>query len=142
MKGSIFLVFMAIIASSKGNVYMTSDMDPTPGPENPDTVYIPGNPGGQWTPEEVDSTRQRILQMITPDWIEKSEIGIADSKLGRNKDGGPGQCTENVLMRLVFHDCIPYVDSNDGWACDGCFNWKNMGAYTPRDGSCTHLYYC
>merc|ERR1712226_1088145 len=140
MKGSIFLVFMAIIASSKGNVYMTSDMDPTPGPESPDTVYIPGNPGGQWTPEEVDSTRQRILQMITPDWIEKSEIGIADSKLGRNKDGGPGQCTENVLMRLVFHDCIPYVDSNDGWACDGCMNWSGMESETPNPNDASHYY--
>ena len=140
MKGSFIVVFLAIIAFSQGNVYMTSDMDPTPGPESPDTVYIPGNPGGQWTPDEVDTTRQRILQMITPDWTEQYEIGNADSKSGRNKEGGPGQCTENVLMRLVFHDCIPYVDSNDGWACDGCMNWSGMNSETPNPNDASHYY--
>ena len=34
-------------------------------------------------------------------------------------------------MRLVFHDCIPYADQSEGWACDGCLNWANMGTYSP-----------
>ena len=118
---------------------MTKDEQPDSGPESPDTVYVPGTPGGNWSPEEVESTRKRILQMIHPSWKVKAEMGTSDWFYGMNDPGG--ECTENVLMRLVFHDCIPYVDSNDGWACDGCFNWKNMGAYTPRDRSCIHLYY-
>ena len=32
-----------------------------------DTTYIPGQPGGAWTAEEVTVTRQRILEMIRPD---------------------------------------------------------------------------
>ena len=81
----------------------------------------------------MESTRKRILQMIHPSWKVKAEMGTSNWFYGMTDPGG--ECTENVLLRLVFHDCIPYVDGNDGWACDGCFNWKNMGAYTPRNGS-------
>ena len=49
--------------------FMPKDQDPDKGPQNQDTVYKPGEPGGQWTPEEVESTRQRILLMITPLWL-------------------------------------------------------------------------
>ena len=45
---------------------MTKDEEPDSGPESPDTVYVPGTPGGNWSPEEVESTRKRILQMIHP----------------------------------------------------------------------------
>ena len=36
---------------------MTSDQTPDPGEDSPETVYKPGNPGGNWTPEEIDATR-------------------------------------------------------------------------------------
>ena len=32
-------------------------------------------------------------------------------------------------MRLVFHDCIPYMDGTGG--CDGCLNWGGMDSVTP-----------
>ena len=39
------------------------------------------------------------------------EIGTATSKLGRGRD--EGEMTENVLLRLAFHDCIPYLDGGE-----------------------------
>ena len=68
---------------------MTPDMVPNPGPEM-ETVYIPGNPGGQWTPEEIDSTRRRVTQMIHPDWEMKLLMGTADTRLGHFLSGFPG----------------------------------------------------
>ena len=50
--------------------YMTSDMTPDPGAET-DSVYQPGTPGGQWSADEVETTRQRIFQMIHPNWDVK-----------------------------------------------------------------------
>ena len=32
--------------------------------------------------------------------------------------------TESMLMRLAFHDCIPYADGSGG--CDGCLDWTGM----------------
>ena len=37
-------------------------------------------------------------------------MGTADNG-GRFKDG-TGDVTENVIMRLAFHDCIPYTDGS------------------------------
>ena len=37
-------------------------------------------------------------------------MGTADNG-GRFADG-TGDVTENVVMRLVFHDCIPYTDGS------------------------------
>merc|ERR1719189_1389693 len=106
---------------------MTKDETPTLGPEM-DTVYQPGTPGASWTEDEVESTRQRVLQMIHPDWKVKEEMGIADG--GGLLQDKTGECTENVLMRLVFHDCIPYMDGTGG--CDGCLNWSGMYAEDPN----------
>ena len=38
------------------------------------------------------------------------DMGTADNG-GRFADG-TGDVTENVVMRLVFHDCIPYTDGS------------------------------
>ena len=46
--------------------------------------------------------------MITPIWPEKRTIGTAWNKWGL-KDP-LGETTENTLLRLAFHDCIPYLD--------------------------------
>ena len=42
---------------------MTFYQTPDPGEDSPETVYKPGNPGGNWTPEEIDSTRERLLKV-------------------------------------------------------------------------------
>ena len=115
--------------------YMTTDMTPDKGPEK-DSVYIPGTPGGQWTAEEVDTTRRRILQMITPIWSVKKAMGVATTGLGKNQNGG--ECTENALMRMVFHDCIPYADGTGG--CDGCMNWNGMHDEVPNPNDDSHKY--
>ena len=98
------------------------------GPERK-TVYKLGTPGGQWTKEEIDTTRSRIVQMINPVWQVKNEIGTADTAFGWFNDGS-GDVTENVLLRLAFHDCIPYEDGSGG--CDGCLNFKNMETPSPN----------
>ena len=82
---------------------MTSDMSPDPGP-SPDTAYVPGRPGADWTDEEIESTRYRILQAIHPDW------GVQYDMFGGNKNGRDG-VTENRILRLVFHDCVKYTGS-------------------------------
>ena len=50
--------------------------------------------------------------MITPIWPEKHIIGTAPKKgsgfWGVNEP--LGETTENTLLRLAFHDCIPYLD--------------------------------
>ena len=63
-----FLIFCFGLVTAQD--YMTSDMTPDLGPET-DTVYQPGTPGGQWSADEVSTTRQRIFQMIHPNWDVK-----------------------------------------------------------------------
>ena len=43
------------------DAYLSKFDAPDPGPEMPDTVYIPGTPGAPWSKEEIDSTRLTIL---------------------------------------------------------------------------------
>merc|ERR1711936_631447 len=38
---------------------------------------------------------------------------------------GLASVSENTLLRLAFHDCLPYKDGTGG--CDGCLNWAGMG---------------
>ena len=116
---------------------MTMDMTPDSGPEMDKTVYKPGTPGGRWSENEVESTRRRILKMMTPVWTEKMVIGTAKSSIGRNPNG-PGEVTENVVLRLVFHDCMPYTDGTGG--CDGCLNWSHMYSETPGVFNDAHKY--
>ena len=114
---------------------MTTDMTPDNGPEM-DTVYQPGTTGGDWNEEEIESTRRRIMKIMTPIWEEKNELGTATTKSGRNEE--TGQVTENRILRLVFHDCIPYKDGTGG--CDGCLNWAHMYSETPNPNDKDHRY--
>ena len=99
--------------------HLHSHEDPDPGPAL-DTAYIPGTPGADWTGEEIESTRLRILQAIHPDWgVQEDMFGIRKSVVA----------TENRIMRLVFHDCVRYTDGTGG--CDGCLNWSGVGAAIP-----------
>merc|ERR1711962_1200150 len=115
-------------------LWMDSSEIPNPGPQDQATKYIAGEPGGVWTSEEVEITRRRIRMLITPDWSVKQAMGVAATTLGKNKDDSTPP-TENLLMRLAFHDCIPYkggkIDKGEGKGksadgCDGCLNWKGM----------------
>jgi len=132
---SAALVLNAKLLLASDGALMTTDMTPDTGPEM-DTVYQPGTPGGDWTEEEIDSTRRRLMQMMTPLWDEKVTMGLA-SKLGKFWDG-QGEVTENVILRLVFHDCIPYMDGTGG--CDGCLNWAHMDAETINWAKSSHYY--
>ena len=71
---AIFLLASQIGTAVSSNYYatnyddlietlMTTDMTPNPGPDM-DTVYVPGTPGGQWTPEEIDITRYTYLKLF------------------------------------------------------------------------------
>ena len=60
--------------------------------------------------------------MITPIWKEKSDMGLFGTWLFDSN-----RTDENKLLRLAFHDCIPYAKPPYG-GCDGCLNWKGMNA--------------
>jgi len=115
------------------DAYLTHKMSATSGPES-DDVYQPGAPGGAWTDEEVATTRRRIFQMIHPDWDVKKDMYTYSLRTLRDQ----GPITENVLLRLAFHDCVRYADGSGG--CDGCLNWNHMGAETPNPNKKTDFY--
>ena len=117
---------------------MTVEDVPNQGPESPETAYIPGMAGKAWDDKEVETTRRRILMMIYPVWTVQKEMGTAENNLGTNPNTRKGLVTENVIMRLVFHDCIPYADGTGG--CDGCMNWHGMGSETPSPFNKDHYY--
>ena len=62
-----FLLTISCLLLSSANVrgldYLTVDEEPDPGPSL-DTVYVPGTPGAAWTVEEIETTRERILQVM------------------------------------------------------------------------------
>mmetsp|Transcript_135658 Transcript_135658/g.220755 ORF Transcript_135658/g.220755 Transcript_135658/m.220755 type:complete len:547 (-) Transcript_135658:264-1904(-) len=57
----------------------------------------------RWTLDEVEAAKDHIFKAF-------------------QHDGGfrPG-----TVLRLSFHDCIPYQDGTGG--CDGCLNWQGVG---------------
>ena len=77
-------------------------------PDIPDTVYVPGTPGGSWTPEEISITRQKILQMLSPveevinanydDWNDEKSI----AKLSENSFIRLGLCLMTGRNPVVF----------------------------------------
>ena len=68
------LTFALCMTFACAEIMTTNDV-PNPGPDSPDTVYMPGTPGANWSPEEIESTRQRIIQMVSPIWSEKEKMG-------------------------------------------------------------------
>ena len=50
------------------------------------------------------------MKMITPVWKEKIDMGIW-------KPFDRSTTDENKLIRLAFHDCIPYEDGTGGQSC-------------------------
>ena len=111
----MYLLALCLLSSVhvRGEDYLTWEEEPDPGPSL-DTVYVPGTPGAAWTGEEIERTRERILQAIHPDWETQYNM------TGNGPFTGT-QVTENKIMRLAFHDCVRYTDGTGG--CDGCLNW-------------------
>merc|ERR1719219_1095796 len=141
MAGSLisFVLFFLLAKCHSLEMIDIDEQTPNPGEDSPETVYKAGHPGANWTPEEIDSTRQRILQAITPIWPDKTTIGVASTGLGRGIK--LGEMTENVLIRLAFHDCIPYLDGGvEDRACDGCLNFKGMFDEVPSANKADHVY--
>ena len=146
-----FLFLLGASLATSDNGYMTRKQTPSTGPEQ-DTVYVPGTPGGDWTEEEVASTRLRVLQMIHPDWDVKKDMYTHSMRELTTEVCHvmnhvismlycctiQGQVTENVLMRLSFHDCVRYTDGSGG--CDGCLSWHGMGVEMPNPNNKNHLY--
>ena len=120
---TILLTLSLLLAGLSCEDYLTWEEDPDPGPSLA-SVYVPGSPGSAWTGAEIESTRARILQAMDPDWE------IQYNMYGRGNWGVHGkQVTENKMLRLAFHDCVRYTDGTGG--CDGCLNWRGVGAETP-----------
>ena len=127
-------------------------------PKEPETPYvpiegsyIPGNPGGSWTDEEVLIVKEKVRHMVDPEnakalfhWNEDFPP-IVNSVYGNiwrpddpsnkhwydrafsraDKMQAP---TTRKLIQLAFHDCLKNVDSNGNHfgGCDGCLNWEGM----------------
>ena len=72
MMFGLFLVVFSLFENCNSLDLLSLDEDSNLGEDSPGTVYKAGQPGANWTPEEIDTTRQRILQAITPIWPEKS----------------------------------------------------------------------
>ena len=99
--------------------------------------YTPGTPGAEWSDEEIEVTRQKILELIDvnnherllvlPPWDDQIAIPLWDEFYDQDPDyrgdrAAQRNPTENKLLRLAFHDCFKYTDGTGG--CDGCINWK------------------
>ena len=51
--------------------------------------------------------------MVHPVWPVKVVMGTAKSQMGKvDEERIYGEVTENLLLRLPFHDCIPYGDGS------------------------------
>ena len=71
MMFGLFLVVFSLLANCNSLDLLPLDGKSNRGEKSPETEYKAGQPGANWTPEEIDFTRQRILQAITPIWPEK-----------------------------------------------------------------------
>ena len=69
--------------------------------------YIPGTPGAVWSDEEVRIVRLKVLELITKDPTKKNEMF-------REFDIAGHRVSDSYLLRLAFHDCLPYEDGSPG----------------------------
>jgi len=119
-----FLFYFDILNFARGGEFDILDFykdDPNPGPEL-DSAYVPGTAGGDWTDDDVESTRIRLLEAVHPDWrVSQTLYGYGARTL---------RITENKILRLAFHDCAKYTDGTGG--CDGCLDWRGVGARLPH----------
>jgi len=94
--------------------------------------YQPGNPGGEWSQEELLTVRAKLWTLYTNNWTYKlsdkfSKVGLPEPKNDIDLGFFPAK-----VLRLSFHDCIRYADGEGG--CDGCLNWSGVGHRFPSAG--------
>ena len=76
-----------------------------------------------WTEDETVIIYQKIKALYT------SNIKGQMKKLGFNKNDytkGTNDARPAKVLRLAFHDCVPYADGGNVNGCDGCLNNKGM----------------
>ena len=120
-------------------------------------TYVPGTPGAVWTEKEVDIVREKVREMIdSRNWRGHNPVFWTDGTFSEatglslenryegcfdRSDKGKMQVPSgSKLLRLSFHDCVPYLNENGDpeGGCDGCLNWANMGTAwsgTKRQGN-------
>merc|ERR1719341_2274728 len=97
--------------------------------------YVPGQPGGPWTEEDVEITRDRIMEMLNQDnyrgfhirnpQCSDSRIGLfvcdgsafqfvkfdpTKSDMGNDNLSGMRRPKTSRIIQLGFHDCLKYTD--------------------------------
>ena len=60
--------------------------------------YVPGEPGAQWTEEEVRVTRLKILALLRSDSQSRSDMKMYGREARTINEMG--------IFRLAFHDCL------------------------------------
>jgi len=109
--------------------------------------YVPGTPGAVWSREEVEIVRGKVKEMINwNNWkkggsfrtdgtftvngsISFEKKFCPDCLWGFEDWSKPNVPTTAKLLRLSFHDCVPYLtgEGEVRGGCDGCINWSGMG---------------
>ena len=102
--------------------------------------YQPGTPGEEWTPEEVEIVRNKVVMFLDQNNDKKKEMfnELYGKNEPNNQKGRARPISEMALFRLSFHDCLTYKDGTGG--CDGCLNWDHMGTPSPSPFSSTKMY--
>jgi len=87
-----------------------------------------GAPGAPWTAEETEIIYKKIAYLFFGH--KKNNIIQEMKKLGYNsKNYVPDSNFPSAakILRLAFHDCVPYTDGADVNGCDGCLHPGGMG---------------
>merc|ERR1712128_301429 len=74
--------------------------------------YVPGQPGGTWTEEEVLVVKSKLIQIISNPHTPYAQLYPGHSWTWTRMP------TAAKFLRLGFHDCLKYMDGSGG--CDGC----------------------
>jgi len=87
-----------------------------------------GAPGAPWTAEETEIIYKKIMYLFFGH--KKNNIIQEMKRLGYDsKDYTPDTNFPSAakILRMAFHDCVPYTDGKDVNGCDGCLNPGGMG---------------
>merc|ERR1712141_100183 len=87
-----------------------------------------GAPGAPWTAEETEIIYKKIMYLFFGH--KKNNIIQEMKRLGYDsKDYTPDTNFPSAakILRMAFHDFVPYTDGKDVNGCDGCLNPGGMG---------------
>ena len=90
------------------------------------TPYVAGQPGAAWSSEVQHAVRAKLHQTFAESSSVTSEANVTVPG-----ERWSGLLTPAKLVRLAFHDCMPYADGTGG--CDGCLMWTSVGSRFERD---------